>query len=108
MILAGVKAQATKWACVVASLEDKGSRLIAKKNPQNTSRRLTICRLEKVFEQALRTLAYRIQDMFAIKNMCAIFDSNKENYGCNKKHVLQILNQIKKTMDVMKNMGCKF
>ena len=31
MILAGVKAQATKWACVVASLEDKGSRLIAKK-----------------------------------------------------------------------------
>ncbi len=46
--------------------------------------------------------------MFAIKNMCAIFDSNKENYGCNKKHVLQILNQIKKTMDVIKNMGCKF
>ena len=31
MTLAGVKAQATKWACVVASLEDKGSRLIAKK-----------------------------------------------------------------------------
>ncbi len=31
MILAGVKAQATKWACVVASLEDKGTRLIARK-----------------------------------------------------------------------------
>ena len=31
MILAGVKAQNTKWACVVASLEDKGTRLIAKK-----------------------------------------------------------------------------
>ena len=53
MTLAGVKAQATKWACVVASLEDKGSRLIAKKIPHNTSRRLTICRLKKVFEQAL-------------------------------------------------------
>ena len=31
MTLAGIKSQASKWACVVASLEDRGSRLIAKK-----------------------------------------------------------------------------
>ena len=37
MTLAGVKAQATKWACVVASLEDKGSRLIAKNSSQHQS-----------------------------------------------------------------------
>ena len=32
MDLAGVKSQATKWACVVTALEDKGSRLVASKN----------------------------------------------------------------------------
>ena len=31
MDLAGIKSQATKWACVVTALEDKGSRLVASK-----------------------------------------------------------------------------
>ena len=43
--------------------------------------------------------------MDVIKTCVANFESNKENYGCNKKHGLQILNLIKKDMDVIKTHG---
>ena len=40
--------------------------------------------------------------MDVIKTWVANCYSNKKRHGCNKTHVLQIVNQIKKNMDVIK------